>query len=489
MISQFFKSKKDLNHHIFQYVTGLGVLICLLLFFVEVFIRKDYLSAFINLFLIVFLSIFFVLGRYLNKNGYLVVSLVLLLNISANVSWFTSGGSSPVNMMIFCTVSLATIAMLNGSSKYIYVVINALNILILGNIEYFNPNIVVGIPFFQNSNSSLNSNLGVFITLVSSNLIIAYLKDRFELDKLVIEEQLFKLNQSKLDAEIRNLELEQKNSKILDQQAQIEVNNQVLNNQSLLLKDALKQLAILNVDLEKRVEQRTRETKELNKELDLLFYRSSHDIRGPLMSLRGLVNLGIMAEMKVENIWIWDKLSKTIDKLEHVTRKFVMISEINHFQFEKYENTIELIINNLFGKYTYFLNEFQKSYSIQTFSLAPNDPRNLLIEIILDNLIENAIHFRRKIVESELKISITEGIDYFELKVFDNGWGIPMDIIPRVAEMYFRGNENSKGNGLGLYVVATAVKKVVGTIDIESVIGKYTLVTIRIPLVLPTTIR
>ncbi|MGC4022415.1 MAG: ATP-binding protein [Cyclobacteriaceae bacterium] len=71
--------------------------------------------------------------------------------------------------------------------------------------------------------------------------------------------------------------------------------------------------------------------------------------------------------------------------------------------------------------------------------------------------------------------------DEVELRVADNGQGIDNNYLPRVYEMYFRANEKSTGNGLGLYIVKKMVEKLQGKIHIESEMGRGTTVTIHLP--------
>jgi signal transduction histidine kinase len=64
----------------------------------------------------------------------------------------------------------------------------------------------------------------------------------------------------------------------------------------------------------------------------------------------------------------------------------------------------------------------------------------------------------------------------------DNGQGIAAEYQERVFDMYFRGSERSKGNGLGLYIVKKAVEKLNGTIRLETSFGAGSVFTIILPL-------
>ncbi|MEQ9415841.1 MAG: HAMP domain-containing sensor histidine kinase, partial [Cyclobacteriaceae bacterium] len=106
------------------------------------------------------------------------------------------------------------------------------------------------------------------------------------------------------------------------------------------------------------------------------------------------------------------------------------------------------------------------------------------LEFILSNLIENALFFsgydRKSVRIVELIVRVRNG--RLELDIFDNGMGISRDVRTRVFSMFFKGTENSKGNGLGLYIVYKCVQSFDGEIHIESEEGQYTRFLVSIPL-------
>ena len=68
-----------------------------------------------------------------------------------------------------------------------------------------------------------------------------------------------------------------------------------------------------------------------------------------------------------------------------------------------------------------------------------------------------------------------------ELNVYDNGVGIEDAIRPKLFQMFFVGNEKSKGSGLGLYIVYKCLDALNGIITVESEVGRYTKFTIIFP--------
>ena len=67
------------------------------------------------------------------------------------------------------------------------------------------------------------------------------------------------------------------------------------------------------------------------------------------------------------------------------------------------------------------------------------------------------------------------------IQVEDNGQGIATEYHNKIFDMFFRANEQSKGSGLGLYIVKEALMKLSGSIKLESTLGVGTTFTIVLP--------
>jgi signal transduction histidine kinase len=101
--------------------------------------------------------------------------------------------------------------------------------------------------------------------------------------------------------------------------------------------------------------------------------------------------------------------------------------------------------------------------------------------MIVENLVENSISFCRY-EKAFLKVRAFQLEDNVVLEVEDNGDGIDPRYHGRIFEMYFRGNERSKGNGLGLYIVKKAVEKLNGTINFTTAPDKGTVFRLSFPM-------
>jgi len=99
---------------------------------------------------------------------------------------------------------------------------------------------------------------------------------------------------------------------------------------------------------------------------------------------------------------------------------------------------------------------------------------------VLENLVENAVEFCGT-KDPYIRIVGRIAEDQTTLEVVDNGVGINLEYEERIFDMYFRANERSKGNGLGLYIVKKAIDRLEGTIELQTVEYKGTIVTVTLP--------
>ena len=246
----------------------------------------------------------------------------------------------------------------------------------------------------------------------------------------------------------------------------------------------------INEQAEKRLGQLAEEVKEknedlekTNRELDRFIYSASHDLRAPLMSVKGLVNL---AE------------KETTDKRLH--EYFGMIQN----RTQKLDDFIQDIINysrNARTELVWESVDFSKLVNacVDNLKFMPQAQRVAIrqevddhvsfvldrgrMQVILNNLISNAFKYH-DLKKSDPWVLINAHSDSQRVlvQVKDNGSGIPSDRQPKIFDMFYRATEESQGSGLGLYIAKEAVEKMSGTISVESTHGQGTTFTVSIPL-------
>ena len=105
---------------------------------------------------------------------------------------------------------------------------------------------------------------------------------------------------------------------------------------------------------------------------------------------------------------------------------------------------------------------------------------------LLDNLLSNAIRYGCDRTDCAIHVSANADVGSVRITVSDNGPGIRREHLRRVTERFYRVDEarsrESGGTGLGLAIVKHIVERHKGTLDIRSVVGEGTAVTVELPI-------
>lgn len=246
------------------------------------------------------------------------------------------------------------------------------------------------------------------------------------------------------------------------------------------LSESNQTISEVNEQLEQRIEARTAELKQAFKELDTFFYRSSHDFRRPLTTFMGLAEVARVLVKDPAALELFEKVNENALNLDKMLRKLQSISDVG---------AQELIYREVFLKDIFELElanlkpELDRKGIRTTLAVQSEYPfysYAALIKIIVQNLLENAITFSVT-VNPVVQIKAYNSAQEVIIEIQDNGLGIEAEYMERVFEMYFRANDHSKGNGLGLYIVKKTVQKLRGRIELESQVGVGTTVRIFLP--------
>lgn len=252
---------------------------------------------------------------------------------------------------------------------------------------------------------------------------------------------------------------------------------------SRMLSKAKQELSAMNQTLEKRVEDRTKQLQNVNNELDNFIYKTSHDIRGPLASLKGIANVALL-ELKDEKAQDYlQKLDASADKLNSILTRLLIVNQINHAVLNPIRINFHELINEILV--------FERKKGIPPrMSITPEiDPDVLLItdrhvlRIILENLIDNAIkyHNSSERIEPFVKIKVSLSPHGVVISVIDNGIGIQERDPQKLFQMFVRASERSESGGIGLYLTKLASERLYARVDFSTTPEKYTQFTVTIP--------
>jgi signal transduction histidine kinase len=235
----------------------------------------------------------------------------------------------------------------------------------------------------------------------------------------------------------------------------------------------------INAVLEQKVAQRTTELQATNeklkaevaekerasKTLSTFIYRSSHDLKGPLTSIQGLVNVAQAVEEQKSYVGlIGDKARQLDGVLQQLIDKVEVDDRIPQSQTIDWQKLWDEVLTQVsqrpgFDQIT-LSTDFDEATGIQA------DP--ILLKTALRQLVQNAIDFRRKDAKGSVVVTAKKDGPKWTLKVEDDGIGISADQQAKVWEMFYRGNNASKGAGLGLYLVREIAVKLNAVASLRS---------------------
>lgn len=220
-----------------------------------------------------------------------------------------------------------------------------------------------------------------------------------------------------------------------------------------------------------------------NNELDTFVYRASHDLRGPIATLMGLYNL-VQYEVQEEGaLRLFDMYNSQILRLNTITLTLIELTKIKEREFQPSVVNFKKIVRNVFSKMQGMTESQDMLFEqdIESIEGFVSDERLLLV--ILQNMVENSIKYKRQEADSFVRVEIKTIDDSGRvmIKVSDNGIGIDSNIQHKIYNMFFRGNERSSGSGLGLYILKNAVEKLGGRVALYSVLYKGTTFKIELP--------
>lgn len=222
---------------------------------------------------------------------------------------------------------------------------------------------------------------------------------------------------------------------------------------------------------------------KVNRELDNFVYSVSHNLRAPLRSVLGLINL-THAETKegVVNANYLPLMERSILQLDATLNDILLYSQNNHNKIKIEQINLKELVNGVFDHFLHVtdFHKIKKEIEIEEEETLFTDSYRL--SIVLRNLISNSINYRdSNKIQSIVYVSVKVNSNELTASVEDNGLGIEEEYIPRIFDMFFRANEKSEGAGLGLYITREIINRLNGKLSIESKLKVGTKAAFTIP--------
>jgi signal transduction histidine kinase len=237
------------------------------------------------------------------------------------------------------------------------------------------------------------------------------------------------------------------------------------------LKKSEEQLKAQNIELEK-----------VNHELDQFVYSASHNLRAPLLSVKGLLGLIEDEEMEAPARQRFiDEIYKSIQRLDATIKDIIDYSKNARLELLPTLIDLEQLVRNTHEDLKFYEGTtVSLEFSILQSSAFFTDERRL--KSIVHNIMSNSVKYSDPNKENctlQVKVNVTP--ETCTLVFTDNGKGISEDNQRRVFDMFYRGTTERSGSGLGLYIVKEMTERIGGAIQLQSELGSGTSLTLTLP--------
>jgi signal transduction histidine kinase len=255
------------------------------------------------------------------------------------------------------------------------------------------------------------------------------------------------------------------------------------------IRDAQEALSKANASLEETVAQRTAALKRANEEVQRFAYIVSHDLRSPLINI-----MGFTSELETLRKELFDRLAEanalagsdtlskdfdeafgfiksSIARMDRLIGAILKISREGSRPLNPETIDAKALVDGLVAGVAHQIRE--KGAHVVVGALPPVVTDRLALEQIFSNLIENAIKFLKPGAQGEIRVEGASHGAEVTYSVLDNGRGIDQRDHQRIFELFRRaGPQDVPGDGMGLAYVSALVRRLGGSIKVESALGR-----------------
>jgi signal transduction histidine kinase len=285
-----------------------------------------------------------------------------------------------------------------------------------------------------------------------------------------------------------NMVMRRVNSELSDAKAVIENQNLRLQNINRELDARVKEKTAELLKTNDELDRANKSLSQVNDELDNFIYKTSHDIRGPLASLKGICSVALMDVKDPLALDYLTKLDVSSGRLNVILTRLLIVNQINNAIVGKepidFNGIVEdvILLENKKGLPPKF--EIKKDIQPNISFQSDKD----LVRIILENLIDNAIKFYNDSERIQPFVHIKIGMqdaNEVVVQVIDNGIGIAEAKPDKIFQMFSRASERSGTGGIGLYLSKLATEKLGGQIQLRTNPEGYTEFFVSFPMRMP----
>lgn len=263
----------------------------------------------------------------------------------------------------------------------------------------------------------------------------------------------------------------------------------------------------LNRHLEERVEERTRDLRRANQEIQRFAYIVTHDLRAPLVNIMGFLSEFDTSLKPVTNYVLADGKTLTQDvirearlaveedipeaigfirsstrKMDQLINAILKISRDGQRKLQPEKVDIETLLSSLSETVRHQITANGGEIHVDTPKLTVVTDR-ISLDQILGNLLDNAVKYQMPGRPLRLTArAYPAGRGAIAIEIGDNGRGIGEQDLERVFELFRRaGEQDQPGEGIGLAHVRSLIRNLGGDIRVESRLGEGSTFILLLP--------
>jgi signal transduction histidine kinase len=233
---------------------------------------------------------------------------------------------------------------------------------------------------------------------------------------------------------------------------------------SLLLLSVVLFFAYRNIKFRKRLNEKLSSlVYERTQDLNAFLYRTSHDLAGPVATIKGLLRLMSIDNYQNEMNNFINRIDLTNQRLESIITKLNKVSKINSKTIEYEDVNIESLIAEIINDVK---NGSDNLINIDRTGDSIFRTDKTLIHTIFYNILLNSFqHMDHREILHEVKVDIKNNENLL-VEISDNGKGIEVKYIRKIFDLFYVANDKPDGNGLGLYQAKLAAQRLKGDITL-----------------------
>lgn len=218
--------------------------------------------------------------------------------------------------------------------------------------------------------------------------------------------------------------------------------------------------------------EKNKELEKLNSNLDSFVYSASHNLRSPLTSIKGIVDILLTQKLPQEEHYFFiSEINRSIAKLDATIFDIISYSRNTRSELEVAEVDLEHIIRRSFSDNKYY-NQVVIEFNLSQNISSPFYSDSRRVTSVIDNIVSNAIKYcdvskQSPYIKVHLQINNQEAV----INIEDNGIGMSEDTLKKAFKMFYRGTNKASGSGLGLFIVQETLNKLGGSIEVNSELG------------------